>query len=1182
MKIIDRIVNSLLRTIVALTLMMECHGIGRSMSSINNALSQESQEALTLSTNDSILQEIGFIVSPDVKLDRQKRKRIENRLSHLPHRIVRRDTTRYFLQTALATAYYEFAQKDYKRALSFVDEFYDKTSRRNIVTSWLRYSAVGINASFSIREKGKIKGKKDPNSWFTPIKTDYEISFQRNEMNFLDDLIDDIPLDGNLSVYLALLKAYHDLNGKLAWLNSYSTNPGFFQKCKNLGREDILSGIYDIWGITQDGFQYNRQNRQIAYVDTTLKPGTAFLLNTEIKIPINPHIFDSLKPEWNRIQVDSLISIGKAESISQPLHSLLNLTYYRHNYTEVIRLCGEYEKYCPEDTRLSLYNHWGLAETFTGKYDNAIMHFDEALKHSNSKSLTLLLQNSKACALGEAGKYREAIDLFNSIRNLQNTPFDRFCWNDNLGYVYSYVDPETALAYYNNAEHYLDNGLLYAERKIQHFCRKAHVLTCNPYLQRQAIENAMQYTRNEFPDTISIGVANTELGAYYNSLKDYDKANECFRTAEKCFMKLVPEDRRVSHLKLLQAENIRESGKFEEAYRILHDLYSMQSAMLDDGHPELLPTIRELCATLCEMNAPMDDLDSLYNVYVKLRDSQPQYNSKYEDIILDIKRAQSKGEMDKAVCIVLHALDSNITPFDRLKLSEELEAMVRNNDSYKHLMTGIVQSVKKNVIMSLLAVDSNDATSASNPVLSITNSAISQLKEYDEDCDNALALSLFRKGLLFSTKTAVKKIISSNRHMRPKLKRLNEMRNELNFAIAFSDENKTRDLIPAISSLERELNHSAISDKNLFSSIDKTVEQVTRNLHSSDAAIDFVHYEKGLDHYYGAFIIRRNEKPIFINLFADDGTVVDGNKIWAKLLPYLSETGENYFSTDGKLNAMDIEFLSPDDGDIMCRRYNLHRVFHLADVRKPATINIDFTIVGVSDHNSPVGEGEPLDRGAWTDLPNVKYEIGVIDHQLKGMSHTIFYNDDARESAIKALDGSGISVLHFSTHGFYRDRESLQTAVANADHFDHNIATRMLRNGKSEISGLVLRGGNQSWRSPEILDDEDDLLTSDEIEVMNFPELKLVVLSACETGLGETDAEGVWGLQRAFRIAGCKSLICALRKVDDYWTAQFMEELYKNAANGMTVYDSFHSARNTLSETPECPREMLNSFILIE
>lgn len=158
----------------------------------------------------------------------------------------------------------------------------------------------------------------------------------------------------------------------------------------------------------------------------------------------------------------------------------------------------------------------------------------------------------------------------------------------------------------------------------------------------------------------------------------------------------------------------------------------------------------------------------------------------------------------------------------------------------------------------------------------------------------------------------------------------------------------------------------------------------------------------------------------------------------------------------------------------------------------------------------------------------------------------------------------------------------LYIRIADSDNYDYNIARRFLSSGIAPISGLVMRQGNISWQIPEILDESDDLLTAEEIQLMNFPNLRLTVLSACDTGLGNIDEEGVWGLQRAFRIAGTKSLMCSITKVDDYWTAQFMDAFYEQAAQGKTIYDSFHTAQRWLRhELPDNP-EIWSSFILIE
>ena len=164
----------------------------------------------------------------------------------------------------------------------------------------------------------------------------------------------------------------------------------------------------------------------------------------------------------------------------------------------------------------------------------------------------------------------------------------------------------------------------------------------------------------------------------------------------------------------------------------------------------------------------------------------------------------------------------------------------------------------------------------------------------------------------------------------------------------------------------------------------------------------------------------------------------------------------------------------------------------------------------------------------------------------------------------------------------FRDRDSLAEATDNPESDDYHVARRMLAARKESLSGLILREGNIRWHSDTIESDEDDILTAEEIELLHLPDLRLTVLSACDTGLGEVDSEGVWGLQRAFRIAGTKSLVCALNKVDDYWSAQFMDVFYGGLGKGDTIYESFCAAQRWLyKELPDNP-EVWSAFVLIE
>lgn len=96
---------------------------------------------------------------------------------------------------------------------------------------------------------------------------------------------------------------------------------------------------------------------------------------------------------------------------------------------------------------------------------------------------------------------------------------------------------------------------------------------------------------------------------------------------------------------------------------------------------------------------------------------------------------------------------------------------------------------------------------------------------------------------------------------------------------------------------------------------------------------------------------------------------------------------------------------------------------------------------------------------------------------------------------------------------------------------------------------------------------KDGVLLSAEISKLDLSNTDLVVLSACETALGNVSAEGVYGLQRAFKLAGVNSIIMSLWKVDDEATQRLMTAFYKNYLSGKSKRESLLTAQKTVRET---------------
>lgn len=220
--------------------------------------------------------------------------------------------------------------------------------------------------------------------------------------------------------------------------------------------------------------------------------------------------------------------------------------------------------------------------------------------------------------------------------------------------------------------------------------------------------------------------------------------------------------------------------------------------------------------------------------------------------------------------------------------------------------------------------------------------------------------------------------------------------------------------------------------------------------------------------------------------------------------------------------------------------------------------------------------------GDWKFLGNTQKEAENINFQLKnaGFNTKFFSGFAATEEVFKTFGQAATSpkVIHLATHGFFFPDPKTQKIGRDEPIFkisDHP----MLR------SGIVFAGANSAWKTgrPPTENAEDGILTAYEVSQMNLSNTELVVLSACETGLGDiTGNEGVYGLQRAFKIAGAKFLLMSLWQVPDFHTQILMKNFYKNwLERGMEIPQAFQNAQNDLRKRYQNPF-FWAGFVLVE
>jgi CHAT domain-containing protein len=149
----------------------------------------------------------------------------------------------------------------------------------------------------------------------------------------------------------------------------------------------------------------------------------------------------------------------------------------------------------------------------------------------------------------------------------------------------------------------------------------------------------------------------------------------------------------------------------------------------------------------------------------------------------------------------------------------------------------------------------------------------------------------------------------------------------------------------------------------------------------------------------------------------------------------------------------------------------------------------------------------------------------------------------ASEERFKA-EGPGSRVIHLATHGYYLQKDCNPTVEVRSG-FEN---PRFVGENPLLLSGLALAGANLHGKGANVEGAEDGILTAYEVAAMDLEGTEMVVLSACETGLGTVEeGEGVYGLRRAFLMAGARTVVSALWSVPDKTTAEMMGKLYEES-----------------------------------
>jgi CHAT domain-containing protein/tetratricopeptide (TPR) repeat protein len=446
------------------------------------------------------------------------------------------------------------------------------------------------------------------------------------------------------------------------------------------------------------------------------------------------------------------------------------------------------------------------------------------------------------------------------------------------------------------------------------------------------------------------------------------------------------------------------------------------------------------------------------------------------------------------------------------------------------------------------------------------------------------------------------------------------MREQLAFwytrPLSGNDKTVLAELEEKADALEKELTRSSAQFRKVQP--ERSWRDVQASLKHGEAAVEFSQFryhdgkQWGDSTYYIAVIIRKDKPaPELLRLFekkelsvllgrANPGPQLlnilyssagkNGSSlyrlIWGPLEKSLAGISTVYFSPAGELYKISFAALPVSATQVLADKYRLvqlNSTATLADSSSPViaatdklvlyggiqyeadSVSIRRAVINAAVNNmASRSVPEELLRSSGGDfyfLAESEKEVNEIGKMARQYNYdaAIIKGISATEESVKGLSGgSSPAVLHIATHGFFfgdplvRNKE---TRSADRSPFE-NSGNPLIR------SGLAFSGANNAWRRKPVSGVEDGILTAYEVSNMYLPGTKLAVLSACETGLGDIQgSEGVYGLQRAFKMTGAENLVMSLWKVPDTETAEFMEEFYKNLFAKQTIHTAFYNAQ---------------------
>lgn len=707
------------------------------------------------------------------------------------------------------------------------------------------------------------------------------------------------------------------------------------------------------------------------------------------------------------------------------------------------------------------------------------------------------------------------------------------------------------------------------------------------YLQTMAIRK-----KEEGENNPSYAAVQNNLAVLYAKKGDYANAEKLYRKAAEIEKGKgnVPDSytNTLCNLAILCAR----TGRYEEAAALYEEVKGIRKQVYGENHPRFAATLNEMGALYLRMGA-YDKADSLLSLSLE-------------------KRKLLLGEQHLDYSNTLRNLASLYVQTGRYDKAEEslLQSTAIETRYLENIFSILSEKEKENYLainLSLVEID--------NSILYLQKNRSPALVK------NNLELQLMLKALALTQSRGMRERVaaSPDSSLRQRFRQWEIIKK--NLAVQYSvpllsRKLKTDSLEALAEKIEKELVRSVTG---FDASIKLPIEKLKEQLDNDEAAIEFVSFnfynKKWTDSIlYAAYIIRKDAgDPVFIPLceekqlgkyFSLAGNAEVAKKIyrsdaedekeqpsvsgdslyallWKPLMPYLSGVQKISYSPSGLLYKVAFHALPAGENSLLMDHFELNQYVSLRQRVRSGTSQVPGRNAVLFGDCLFDNSATPPASGGWKPLPGTAEEVAQIKNILKQKNFpaSSYTQNAATEEEFKSLSGHSPAVLHLATHGFFlqapwkRKKEGFAADERNA----FTIADNPLQR-----SGIILAGANLAWNGQApAANKEDGILTAYETAQLDLSGTELVVLSACNTAMGDIrGTEGVFGLQRAFKLAGVKKMILSLWKVPDAETAALMKIFYGHFLKGENIRQAFISAQNEMRK--KYPPYYWAAFVLIE